>query len=125
MPCLQFDGVLSNVSQDVVYNSCVHEAVDSSLAGYNATVFAYGQVCPAEAWQEPTCQQASEAALAALNSTAAGSSCPSTVEHGQPATAAACRTCQARLRVCISLDSGYAQDSMVILILRLPACATL
>jgi hypothetical protein len=44
MPCLQFDGVLENVSQDVVYNSCVHEAVDSSLAGYNATVFAYGQV---------------------------------------------------------------------------------
>lgn len=42
---LQFDGVLENVSQDVVYNTCVHEAVDSSLAGYNSTVFAYGQVC--------------------------------------------------------------------------------
>jgi hypothetical protein len=41
---LQFDGVLENVSQDVVYNNCVHEAVDSSLAGYNSTVFAYGQV---------------------------------------------------------------------------------
>lgn len=42
---LQFDGVLENISQDVVYNNCVHEAVDSSLAGYNSTVFAYGQVC--------------------------------------------------------------------------------
>jgi hypothetical protein len=41
---LQFDGVLENVSQDVVYNTCVQEAVDSSLAGYNSTVFAYGQV---------------------------------------------------------------------------------
>lgn len=41
---MQFDGVLENVSQDVVYNNCVHEAVDSSLSGYNSTVFAYGQV---------------------------------------------------------------------------------
>jgi hypothetical protein len=40
----QFDGVLDNVSQDVVYETCVQEAVDSSLAGYNSTVFAYGQV---------------------------------------------------------------------------------
>lgn len=41
--CLQYDGVLENVSQDSVYSTCVHDAVDSVLAGYNATVFCYGQ----------------------------------------------------------------------------------
>lgn len=51
---LQFDGVLENVSQDVVYNNCVHEAVDSSLAGYNSTVFAYGQVCAERAGSRHT-----------------------------------------------------------------------
>jgi hypothetical protein len=40
----QFDGVLENVSQDTVYNTCAHDAVDSVLAGVNACVFCYGQV---------------------------------------------------------------------------------
>jgi hypothetical protein len=69
MPCLQFDGVLENVSQDVVYNSCVHEAVDSSLAGYNATVFAYGQVCHSRGLAVGNMSAGIRSALAALNST--------------------------------------------------------
>lgn len=40
---VQYDGVLKNVSQESVYNTCVHDAVDSVLSGYNATVFCYGQ----------------------------------------------------------------------------------
>lgn len=40
---LKFDGVLENVSQDTVYNTCAHDAVDSVLAGVNACVFCYGQ----------------------------------------------------------------------------------
>lgn len=40
----QFDGVLENVSQDAVYGAVGQEAVDAVLAGYNATVFCYGQV---------------------------------------------------------------------------------
>lgn len=41
---MQFDGVLENVSQESVYTSCTHEVVDGLLAGYNGTVFCYGQV---------------------------------------------------------------------------------
>lgn len=42
---VQFDGVLENVSQENMYNTAASEVVDSLLAGYNGTVFAYGQVC--------------------------------------------------------------------------------
>jgi hypothetical protein len=47
---LQFDGVLENVSQDTVYNTCAHDAVDSVLAGVNACVFCYGQVSRLYRW---------------------------------------------------------------------------
>lgn len=40
----KFDGVLENESQERVYTSTTHEVVDSLLAGYNGTVFCYGQV---------------------------------------------------------------------------------
>lgn len=40
----KFDGVLdTDVSQDEVFDMIAKEAIDSSLAGYNSTVFAYGQ----------------------------------------------------------------------------------
>eukprot|EP00879_Flechtneria_rotunda_P027678 GHRR01029659.1.p1 GENE.GHRR01029659.1~~GHRR01029659.1.p1 ORF type:complete len:728 (+),score=322.72 GHRR01029659.1:391-2574(+) len=39
----KYDGVLENVSQDIVYNICAQEAVDSVLSGYNATIICYGQ----------------------------------------------------------------------------------
>lgn len=40
----QFDGILENVSQDMVYTTTTHEVVDSLLSGMNGTVFCYGQV---------------------------------------------------------------------------------
>ncbi|KXZ54349.1 hypothetical protein GPECTOR_5g430 [Gonium pectorale] len=39
----KFDGVLENVSQDAVYTSVAHEVVDGLMAGYNGTIFCYGQ----------------------------------------------------------------------------------
>ncbi|KAG2434981.1 hypothetical protein HYH02_011980 [Chlamydomonas schloesseri] len=39
----KFDGVLENVSQEAAYTSLAHEVVDSLMAGYNGTIFAYGQ----------------------------------------------------------------------------------
>jgi hypothetical protein len=40
----QFDGVLENASQEAVYSAAASDAADAVLAGFNATVFAYGQV---------------------------------------------------------------------------------
>ncbi|GMH37608.1 hypothetical protein BSKO_05481 [Bryopsis sp. KO-2023] len=39
----KFDGILENVSQEGFYTTCAHEVVDSVLAGYNGTIFCYGQ----------------------------------------------------------------------------------
>ncbi|KAK9806270.1 hypothetical protein WJX72_007966 [[Myrmecia] bisecta] len=39
----KFDGVLDGASQEDVYASCANEVVDSVLAGYNGTMFCYGQ----------------------------------------------------------------------------------
>lgn len=39
----QFNKVLHNVSQEVVYQSCGREIVDNVMAGYNGTILAYGQ----------------------------------------------------------------------------------
>lgn len=39
----KYDGVLENVSQESCYTAVAHEVVDSLLAGYNGTIFAYGQ----------------------------------------------------------------------------------
>ncbi|KAG2485910.1 hypothetical protein HYH03_015354 [Edaphochlamys debaryana] len=39
----KFDGVLDNVSQEGAFSSVAHEVVDSLMAGYNGTVFCYGQ----------------------------------------------------------------------------------
>ena len=44
----QYDGVLNNVSQEAIYSTCAQAAVDNVLAGYNATIFCYGQVKMAE-----------------------------------------------------------------------------
>ena len=44
---LQFDGILEGASQDIVYTTCAQEVADSLLAGYNGTVFCYGQVTSA------------------------------------------------------------------------------
>ena len=42
---LQFDGILEGAGQETVYATCAHEVAESLLAGYNGTVFCYGQVC--------------------------------------------------------------------------------
>ena len=42
---LQFDGILEGAGQDSVYATCAHEVAESLLAGYNGTIFCYGQVC--------------------------------------------------------------------------------
>ncbi|GFR47649.1 hypothetical protein Agub_g9392 [Astrephomene gubernaculifera] len=39
----KFDGVLENVSQDAAYTAVAHEVVDGLMAGYNGTIFCYGQ----------------------------------------------------------------------------------
>lgn len=44
--CLQYDSVLDNVSQEATYTATAHEVVESMLAGYNGTIFCYGQVSP-------------------------------------------------------------------------------
>lgn len=36
--------MLENVSQESCFSQCAHEVVDSLLAGYNGTIFCYGQV---------------------------------------------------------------------------------
>lgn len=41
---LQFDGILEGAGQDVVYATCANEVAESLLAGYNGTIFCYGQV---------------------------------------------------------------------------------
>ena len=41
---LQFDGILEGAGQDTVYATCAHEVAESLLAGYNGTIFCYGQV---------------------------------------------------------------------------------
>ena len=41
---VQFDGILEGAGQDTVYAICAQEVADSLLAGYNGTVFFYGQV---------------------------------------------------------------------------------
>lgn len=41
---LQFDGILEGAGQDSVYATCAHEVAESLLAGYNGTIFCYGQV---------------------------------------------------------------------------------
>ena len=42
-PVLQFDGILEGAGQDTVYTTCAQEVAESLLAGYNGTVFCYGQ----------------------------------------------------------------------------------
>ena len=42
---LQFDGILEGAGQDSVYATCAHEVAESLVAGYNGTIFCYGQVC--------------------------------------------------------------------------------
>jgi len=39
----RFHNVLDNASQEVVYDSCAADIVDSVLEGYNGTILAYGQ----------------------------------------------------------------------------------
>ena len=41
---LQFDGILEGAGQDSVYATCANEVAESLLAGYNGTIFCYGQV---------------------------------------------------------------------------------
>ena len=41
---VQFDGILEGAAQDTVYATCAQQVADSLLAGYNGTVFCYGQV---------------------------------------------------------------------------------
>jgi hypothetical protein len=43
-PCLQFDGVLENASQEAVYEACGQDVVEGVLGGYNGTIMCYGQV---------------------------------------------------------------------------------
>lgn len=45
---LQFDGILEGTGQDTVYATCANEVAESLLAGYNGTIFCYGQVCIAQ-----------------------------------------------------------------------------
>lgn len=54
---LQFNGVLENVSQETVYSSCAHDAVDSVLSGFNACVFCYGQVSCTSIHTAALCEQ--------------------------------------------------------------------
>ncbi|DBA69401.1 TPA: Kinesin heavy chain [Trebouxia sp. C0005] len=39
----KFDGILEGAGQDSVYATCAHEVAESLLAGYNGTIFCYGQ----------------------------------------------------------------------------------
>ena len=39
----QFDDILHNASQEIVYEKCAMDMVDSALTGYNSTIMTYGQ----------------------------------------------------------------------------------
>ena len=52
---LQFDGILEGAGQDTVYVTCANEVAESLLAGYNGTIFCYGQVGRTKSQSMPSC----------------------------------------------------------------------